>query len=181
MIGRKSRQKQELPTILAVRPLDHHRLHIEFCSGSVLELNMEIRLRTNRYYDLNSDTVFRSAITDGEKIIFDTGTSFELEIFPRQAMSMARKLPGDSGGILLVQALESGRLRMEMKTGSILTLNMERRLHTIRYSPLKEPEVFQSVRTDGETLFFGDVLQIDEEELNLLTLRVPPSGEEEGI
>jgi hypothetical protein len=96
-------------------------------------------------------------------------------------MSMARKLPGDSGGILLVQALESGRLRLEMKTGSILTLNMESRLHTIRYSPLKEPEVFQSVHTDGETLFFGDVLQIDEEELNLLTLRVPPSGEEEGI
>ena len=179
MIGRKSRRGQEFPTIQAVTPLDRRRLHIEFGSGSFLELNMENRLRGVRYYDLNSDTVFRSAVTDGDKIIFDTGTSFELEIFPRQAISMAWKLPDDSGGILRVQALENRRLRLEMKTGSILTLSLESCLHTIRYSPLKEPEVFQSVRTDGETLFFGDVLQIDEEELILLTLRVPPPAGED--
>ncbi len=62
-----------------------------------------------------------------------------------------------------------------MKNGSILMLDMEKRLHTIRYSSLKEPEVLKSARTDGENLFFGDVLKIDVEELTNLVLTIPPA------
>lgn len=177
MTGRKSRQEKEIPTIRAVTPLDRRRLHIEFGSGSVLELNMENRLRTTRYYDLNSDAIFRSAATDGEKITFDTGTNFELEIFPREAVGLAMKSPDDVKGILRIQPLENGRLRLEMKSGSVLTLNLESRLHSIRDSSQKEPEVLLSVRADGENLLFGDALKIDEEELIRLTLAVPPSVE----
>ncbi|HBC91977.1 MAG TPA: hypothetical protein DCZ10_03490 [Pelotomaculum sp.] len=176
MAGKK--QEKDIPMIQTVTPLDHYRLHIELGSGSVLELNMENRLRTNRYCDLNSDAVFRSAVTDGTKIIFATGDNDELEIFAREAVGMAMKAPGESVCILHIQPLENGRLRLEMKSGSTLTLNMENRLHTIRYSPLKEPEVLQSVSTDGENLFFGDVLNIDAEELTNLALTVPPAVKE---
>ncbi len=175
MAGIKSRQTKKIPTIQAVTPLDRHRLHIEFGSGSVLELNMENRLRTARYYDLNSDTVFGSAVTDGAKIIFDTGTNFDLEIFAREAVRLAMKSPDEINGIMRIQALESGRFRLEMKSGSILTLNMENHLHTIRYIPLQEPEVLQSVSTDGENLCFGQILKIDAEELTRLVLTVSPA------
>ena len=45
MAGEASRQKQAFLTIQAVTPLDHRRLHIEFGSGSILELNMENQRR----------------------------------------------------------------------------------------------------------------------------------------
>lgn len=179
MAGKKSLGKKDIPMIQTVTPLDHHRLHIEFGSGSVLELNMENRLGTNRYYDLNNETVFRSAVTDGAKIIFDMNPKYELDIFAREAMNMAMKAPGESMCILRVQPLENGRLRLEMKSGSILILNMENWLHTIRYSPLMAPEVFKSVSTDGESLFFGHILKIDAEELTNLALKIPPLIKEE--
>lgn len=152
-------QKMKIPIIRMVTPLDHHQLHIEFGSGSVLELNMENRLRTNRYYDLNNDAVFRSASTDGSKIIFDTGTRFELELYARETIDRSIRDPDGSMGIRHIWPLENGRFRLEMKSGSVLTLNMEHWLDTARYSPLKVPEVLQSVSTDGENLFFGDVLK----------------------
>ncbi|MFT4107061.1 MAG: hypothetical protein QM657_15000 [Lacrimispora sp.] len=175
------RQKKNTPMIRAVMPLDHHRLHIEFGSGNVLELNMENRLRTTRYYDLNSDEVFRSASTDGVKIMFHTGTNLELEIFPREAVRLAMKSPGEVMGILQTKLLESGRIWLEMKSGSILALNLNGWLGTNRYSPLKKPEVLQSISTDGEHLIFSDVLKIEEEELVRLTLMVPPPVEESAV
>lgn len=176
-MGEKT-QKKKLPIIRTVTPLDHRRLYIEFGSGSVLELNMENRLRTNRYYDLNDDTVFWSAVTDGSKIIFDTGSQFELEIFARETIDRAIRDPDGGMGILHIQPLENGSLRLEMKSGSILMLNMENWLHTISYSPLKESAALQSVSTDGENLFFGEVLKIDLEELIKLALTIPPAAKE---
>ncbi len=179
MAGKKSLEKKDIPMIQTVTPLDHHRLHIEFGSGSILELNMENRLGTNRYYDLNNDTVFRSAVTDGAKIIFDMNPKYELDIFPREAMSMALKAPGEAMCILQVLPLEKDRLRLDLKSGSILLLNMENWLPAIRYHPLQEPETLQSVSTDGENLFFGPILKIDPEELTNLALKIPPAIKEE--
>lgn len=179
MAGKKSLEKKDIPMIQTVTPLDQHRLHIEFGSGSVLELNMENRLGTNRYYDLNNDTVFRSAVTDGAKIIFDMNPKYELDIFAREAMNMAMKAPGESMCILSVQPLGNNRLRLEMKSGSILILNMENWLDTVPYSPLKESEVLQSVSTDGEKLSFGHILKIEAEELTNLALKIPPLIKEE--
>ncbi len=175
MTGKRSQLENDVPMIRTVTPLEHHRLHIEFSSGSVLELNMENRLHTTRYHDLISNEVFCSAVTDGAKIIFDTNSGYVLEIFARETVDRAIRDPDGSMGILLVQPLEDGQLRLEMKNGSILMLDMEKRLHTIRYSSLKEPEVLKSARTDGENLFFGDVLKIDVEELTNLVLTIPPA------
>lgn len=172
-------QKKKIPVIQTVTPFDYRKLHIEFGSGSVLDLNMENRLRTNRYYDLNDEGVFRSAVTDGSKLIFNTGSRFELEIHARETIDRAIRDPDGSMGILHIKPLENGSLRLEMKSGSILLLNMENWQHTIRYSPLKETEVLQSVSTDGENLFFGGVLTIDLEELIMLAISIPPVVREE--
>lgn len=171
MEDENSQQKKNSPAIRAVNPLDRRRLHIEFVSGSSLELNMENRLHTTRYYDLNSDAIFRSVSTDGEKLFFDTGSSFGLEILPREAVHMAMKSPGDAMGILRIQSLERGLLHLEMKSGSSLTLNLESWMNLPRYSPLKKPEILQSISTDGENLFFGNTLRIEEEKLIRLMLR----------
>lgn len=175
MAGEESRQKQEFSTIQAVTPLDHRRLYIEFGSGSVLELNMENRLRAARYYDLNNDAVFRSAVTDGEKIIFDTGTNFELEIFARETMSLAMKSLYGAKSILRAQPLESGRLRLEMSSGSVLILNMGDRPRAIGQDAPDASEVLTTVSTDGEHLIFGNVQKINQEELTRLVLTATPS------
>ncbi len=178
MAGKNSGQKKDIPAIEAVTPLDRYRLYIRFGSGSILELNMANRLHTNRYYDLGNEAVFRSAITDGIKISFDTGAGYQLEIFARETLDRAIRDPDGSMGILHIQPLAKARLRLEMKNGSVLILNMANWLKTIRYSSLKEPEALQSVTTDGENLFFGDALKIDKEELINLALTVPPAGKE---
>ena len=176
MAGKQPQRKKKAPAILRVTPLDGHRLSVEFGSGSILTLNMENRLRTVRYYPLNDPRVFCSAATDGSKIIFDTSPKFELDIFAREAMDMAL---GGGAAILRARPLEHCRIRLELKDGSVLTLNMENRLHTVRYSPLKDTELFQSAATDGTNLIFGDVLRIDAEELADLTLTAPPQRKEE--
>ncbi len=177
MAGKESRQKQERPTIQAVTPLDHHRLLIKFGSGSVLELNMKNRLRAARYYDLNNDGVFRSAVTDGEKIIFDTGTNFELELFARETVNLAMQPPDGAKSILRIGPLESGRLRLEMSSGSILTLNLEEP-HTVGHPSPEICKALRSVSTDGETLIFGDAPPLNQEALIRLALTGLPLVEE---
>lgn len=170
MADKLLRRAKKIPMILSVSSLDGHRLHIEFGSRSLLELNMENRLRTTRYYPLNDPTVFHSASTDGSKISFETGTTFELEMFPREAVNIALRAPGEGMLILRVQPVENTRIRLFMASGSMLELNMESHLQTACYSRLKDAELFRSVRTDGESLIFGDILQINEEELTVLAL-----------
>jgi hypothetical protein len=170
MVGKQLSLKKKVPSILRVTPLDGYRLNIEFGSGSILKLNMENRLHTVRYYPLNNLQVFCSATTDGSKIIFDTRPKFELDIFAQEAVNMALMPKGGDRVILRVQPLERYRIWLELKSDSILELNMENRLNTIRYRPLKHLGIFQSVTTDGTNLLFGDVLQMDGEELMKLVL-----------
>lgn len=54
-----------------------------------------------------------------------------------------------------VTPLPDYRLELQFTSGSLLILDMANRLDTIRYSPLADGNVFQSVTTDGDTLFFG--------------------------
>lgn len=180
MAGKQPQRKKQAPAILRVTPLDGHRLSIEFGSGSILELNMENRLRTVRYYPLNDARVFFSAATDGSKILFDTSPKFELDIFAQEAADMALTWTGEGRAILLVRPLEHCRIRLELKNGSALELNLENRLHTVRYGPLQDTELFQSAATDGTDLLFGDVLRIDAQELANLMLTVPPDDPDPG-
>lgn len=185
MTGNRPHQKKKIPTIVSVTPVDDQRLSIEFGSGSLLDLNMQHRMRTTRHYDLNNPAVFRAAVTDGSIIIFDPNSVFVPDIFPREAVNMAlRPLTHDAISFLRVQPLENSRIRLEMATGSVLVMNMENHIRTSRYSDLKDEELFRSVRADRESLIFGDALQgdvlrIDEDELTRLMLSVPTAEEDE--
>ena len=56
--------------------------------------------------------------------------------------------------ISAVLPLEGKRLRLIFSTGSELILNMENRLNTVRFFPLRDDKVFNSVKTDGFSLQF---------------------------
>ena len=59
--------------------------------------------------------------------------------------------------ISAVFPLEGKRIRIVFRTGSELILNMKNRLDTVRFYPLRDDKVFNSVKTDGCRLCF-DVL-----------------------
>ena len=83
--------------------------------------------------------------------------------------------PGErTPSILRVTPLTRFRLRLELGSGSVLVLNMKDRLHSIRFCPLAEPEVFASVTTDGETLFFGRAVELTAREAMELAIIPPP-------
>lgn len=57
--------------------------------------------------------------------------------------------------ITSVTALPGHRLRIVLRTGSVLELNMANRLGSARYYPLRDEALMASVTTDGERLVFG--------------------------
>lgn len=69
------------------------------------------------------------------------------------------------------------RLKLELTSGSLLVLNMAEQLNQVRYAPLKDVDIFNSVTTDGWTLTFDTYprFTIDPHEFEgvELVLRVP--------
>ncbi|WP_206460495.1 hypothetical protein [Anaerovorax sp. IOR16] len=53
-----------------------------------------------------------------------------------------------------VTPIEDGCLKVEMETGSTVSLDMHRRMQSVRFGLLRNQEVFQSVTTDGYRLIF---------------------------
>lgn len=157
--------KQPIPVIVQVTPLDGHLLKIELGGGSVLELCMQNRLRTTRCYSLNDPKVFFSATTDGAKIMFGRGAEHELELFAREAAHMALHPPEGGGAILAVRPLQRRRIRLDLKGGSALDLDLGDRCGC-----LEDGELFDSVTTDGEALVFGSALRMGVDELERLML-----------
>jgi len=53
-----------------------------------------------------------------------------------------------------VTPMEDGWLQVEMESGSMVRLDMHRRLQSVRFGLLRNQEVFRSVATDGYRLIF---------------------------
>lgn len=53
-----------------------------------------------------------------------------------------------------VHALPDYILEVLMGTGALVRFDFRAHLHTVRFSPLRDPALFQSVNTDGNCLFF---------------------------
>jgi hypothetical protein len=65
------------------------------------------------------------------------------------------------GTIRSVIPLEGYRLLIELNTGSSITVDLLPKLKTVRFAELKDQKIFQDVRTDSETVIWGDgVLKI---------------------
>lgn len=79
-----------------------------------------------------------------------------------------------------VKPLPDYRLKLEFTSGSLLILNMADLVGSIRYFPLTDVGIFNSVATDGWTLFFDtgdepDKVSIYADAAVRLALRVPSS------
>ncbi len=61
--------------------------------------------------------------------------------------------------------LPNYKLKIEMETGNAILFDFTSRLKSVRYGRLQDTKIFESVRTDGDTLIFG----VDEIELITIT------------
>ena len=59
-----------------------------------------------------------------------------------------------------VQPMKNYHLHIEMNSGNTILLNLSQKLDTIRFYPLKNPAVFDSVSIDGDYLVFGNKVKI---------------------
>lgn len=59
-------------TILSIQPLEGYRMEINFVNGNSVILNMTNKIRTIRFEPLNDKSLFDSAVTDGESIIWNS-------------------------------------------------------------------------------------------------------------
>jgi len=64
-----------------------------------------------------------------------------------------------------VTLLPNYQLKIQMETGNDILFDFTSRIQSIRYGRLQDPEIFASVRTDGDALIFG----VNEEELVTIT------------
>lgn len=55
-----------------------------------------------------------------------------------------------------VMPLNDWRLFVEMATGSLMVVDLSRKLETARLGDLKNREMFRTVLTDGDTLSWGN-------------------------
>jgi len=60
------------------------------------------------------------------------------------------------GTIRTVIPLEGHRLLIELNTGSSITVDLLPKLKTARFAELKDQSVFEDVKTDSETVIWGD-------------------------
>ena len=59
--------------IRAIVPMDDYRLFMDMESGSVLIVNLSIKLNTMKYKALADEGLFRSAKTDGDYVVWGDG------------------------------------------------------------------------------------------------------------
>lgn len=64
-----------------------------------------------------------------------------------------------------VVSREDFRLEVQFDNGSIVILNMESRLHTLRFGMLSDKEFFKNVITDGHCIFWDDKIEISINEI----------------
>jgi len=54
-----------------------------------------------------------------------------------------------------VRTLTEYQMEVVMGSGALIHFDFYPRLHTVRFSPLCDKSLFQSVRTDGDCLYFN--------------------------
>ena len=58
--------------------------------------------------------------------------------------------------LVSVYPLEKYYLRLIFKNGSTAMVNMENRIHTLRFSQLASPEFFRTVKVVGDKIIWSD-------------------------
>lgn len=61
-----------MPTIRSIRPLEGYQMEINFVNSDTVILDMTNKLRSIRFEPLKDKSLFDSAVTDGESIIWNS-------------------------------------------------------------------------------------------------------------
>ncbi len=67
--------------------------------------------------------------------------------------------------IICIRPMENYRMEVEFSNGSIVILNLENKLHTIRFSALRDRKLFESATTDGISILWNKMLEISATEV----------------
>lgn len=67
--------------------------------------------------------------------------------------------------IIKVVPREAYRLEVLLDNGSMLVLNLESRLRTVRFGPLSDRVLFEQATTDGSFIRWGNRLEISVNEI----------------
>ena len=87
-------------SFLRVQPLENSRIRLEMATGSVLLLNLENHLRTNRYRVLQNEELFRSVRAAGESLVFSTAEGGEtLRINEDELIHLMLSVPDQEEGL----------------------------------------------------------------------------------
>jgi Protein of unknown function (DUF2442). len=71
--------------------------------------------------------------------------------------------------ITYIEPKEDYCLLVVLENGSSILLNLESRIGTIRFKRLADPEFFRTAVTDGDSIRWGDEIEISVNEAFLLT------------
>lgn len=61
-----------------------------------------------------------------------------------------------NGCLMEVRPGDHYRLELIFRNGSTAVVNMEKRIHSIRFSKLKSPQLFRTARADGDQIVWSD-------------------------
>lgn len=79
----------------SVTPLNGYRLFMELTSGSVAIVDLSNKLETARFYSLRDENLFKTAITDGDYVIWGNG---EVQVTTKELINVLLLGNGNVGG-----------------------------------------------------------------------------------
>lgn len=79
----------------SVTPLDGYRLFLELTSGSIAIVDLSNKLETARFYNLRDENLFKTAITDGDYVIWGNG---EVQLTTKELINVLLLGSGNIGG-----------------------------------------------------------------------------------
>ena len=79
----------------SVTPLNGYRLFLEMTSGSVAIVDLSNKLETARFYNLRDENLFKTAITDGDYVIWGNGA---IQVTTKELINVLLLSDGKFGG-----------------------------------------------------------------------------------
>jgi hypothetical protein len=76
--------------------------------------------------------------------------------------------------IVSICPLDGYRMEVRFSTGKTVTLDLTDKLRTIRFKPLSDKRLFESAVTDGESIFWNELIEISSTEILTLAQAAKP-------
>ena len=67
--------------------------------------------------------------------------------------------------IISIRPMDGYFMEVKFSNGSTVILNLEKKLRTVRFSPLRDKGLFQSAATDGNSIRWNELIEISATEV----------------